>query len=103
MALLAVHGFAPAVGALDITGLTVAATGANTANDLVDSGNDRAQLASSTSVVIAPSGPVPDTSGSSIAFQTRFASLLAVDGDGITLGTVNRAMTSAYEITFTVD
>jgi len=100
----AVLAFAPAVGALEITGFSLALLGINSADELIDVGNNRAQISSSTSVLLAPGGPVPDTVGSSTQFQTQYASLLAVDRDGPGVGgTVSRTMTSAYQITFTVD
>ncbi len=93
---------APA-GAFQITGLSVALGGTNTANELVNSGNNRAQIASSVAIASAPGGPVADTPGSSTSFGTRFASLLAVDREGGGGGTTTRSATSAYSITFTVD
>jgi hypothetical protein len=93
---------APAAGALQITGLSIATTGSNSAPVLVDNSNRFSQIASSTSIVIAPGGAVPDTIGQSVAFETRYASLLAADSDSggaaQTLG-----MTSDYSITFTID
>ena len=89
--------------ALQITGFSVSLVGSNTSDELVDNGNNRAQIASATSTVLAPGGPVADTPGSTIQFSTRYASLLAVDREGGGGGTTSRSMTSAYQITFTVD
>lgn len=49
---------APAATALDITGLAVALGGTDTANGIQDSGNNRFQVASSTNIALAPSGPI---------------------------------------------
>jgi hypothetical protein len=92
---------ATAADALEIVGLSVAKTGANTSDALTDSGSDRSQVASSTSTVLAPGGPVADTPGSNITFGTRYASLLAVDREGL-LGSTSGTLVSDYTITFTV-
>jgi hypothetical protein len=99
-AFLMVIGLAPAAGALDITGLGLTTTG-NTAN-FVDNGNDRRQIASTLATTVSPSGPVPDTNGSNVTFQTRYASLVAADRQP-NGGSTSASMTSAYQITFTVD
>jgi hypothetical protein len=93
---------APAAGALDITGLSITATGTNTANVLQNTGSNPTQIASATSIVIAPSGPVADTIGSSLSFQTRYASSLTGDRNA-GAGTFTQNQTSDYTITFTVD
>ncbi len=100
---LALLALAAPAHALQITGLSVVLGAGNTANELSDTGNNRAQIASSVSVVTAPGGPVADTPGSSTSFGTRYASLLAVDRDGPGGGTTSRSATSTYTITFTVD
>ena len=93
---------APAAGALDITGLAVATGAGNTANGIQDNGNNRFQVASATSITLAPVGPVADSLGSLITFQTRYASLLAQDREGGAAATAQTA-NADYTITFTVD
>jgi hypothetical protein len=93
---------ANAAGALDITGLSISTTGSNTTNFLQNAGSNPTQIASATSIVIAPSGPVSDTLGSSITFETRYASSLTADREAGS-GTFTQSMTSDYSITFTVD
>src|SRR5688500_7980768 len=81
--LMAALLLAPAAGALDITGLNITTTGtSNTADGIQDTGNNRFQVGSSTSVTLAPSGPVADTIGSLLAFQTRYAAVVAQDREG---------------------
>jgi len=92
---------APAAGALDITGLTLTLGGTNTANGIQDSGNNRFQVASSTSVTLPPIGPVADTIGSVFTFQTRYAALVAQDREGGS-ATGAQSETSNYTITFTI-
>ena len=101
-ALLVVIGLAPAARALDVAGLAIAVGGLNTANLLTNTGNNRTELASATSITLAPSGPVPDTTGSTIAFATRYASLLAVDREGPAGGSTSNTLVSDYTVTFTV-
>jgi MYXO-CTERM domain-containing protein len=100
--LVAALALAPAAGALDITGLAITTVGANSANSIQNTGNTFNQVASSTSIVIAPSGPVADSIGSSLAFQTRYAWLVAADRDAGG-GTHTQSATAEYQITFTVD
>ncbi len=94
---------APAAGALDITGLSVATTGTNYADLLQNTGNNRVQVASTTSITLAPSGPVADVSGSSITFETRYASLVVADREGGGSAVLSQSAISDYQITFTVD
>ena len=101
--LLAALMLAPAAGALNITGVAITTVGANTADSLVNTGNPRSQVDSNTAVTIAPSGPVPDTLGSSLSFQTQYAWLVAADREGPGVATVNLTATAEYQITFTVD
>lgn len=98
----ALLALASPASALQITGLSVALGGTNSANDLVTTGQNHGQTASAVSIVTAPGGPVPDTVGSTISFGTRFASLLAADRQNTTSNTA-RSATSNYSITFTVD
>src|SRR5262244_3050220 len=74
---------APAAGALNITNLTmtVAAPPANTADTLVNTGQSRSDIESGTNVSMAPSGPVSDTIGMAVSFQTRYSWLVASDRD----------------------
>lgn len=103
LAWVAVLLIAPAAGALDITGLTITTAGTtNTANGIQDSGNNRFQVASSTSITLAPGAAVPDTIGSLLQFQTRYASVVAQDREGGSAATAQTA-THEYIITFTVD
>ncbi len=93
---------APAAGALNITGLSIGTVGLNTGPTLQNTGQTYNQVASSTSVVIAPSGPVADTIGSSLSFQTNYAWLVAADRENS--GSAHtQAATAEYQITFTVD
>ena len=100
---LALVGLVPTAAlALDITSVATGFGGTNSANSITNSGNNRMQVASSTSVVTSPSGPVPDTFGSSITFLARYASLAAADREGPASGFTTTTMTSDYTITFTV-
>jgi hypothetical protein len=94
---------APAAGALNITGVSISTVGANTGDNLTNTGNPRSQVDSNTAITIAPSGPVPDTLGSSLSFQTQYAWLVAADREGPGAATVNLTATAEYQITFTVD
>ena len=98
---LAVLVGAPA-SALQIIGLSVTMTG-NTANALTDSGNNRSQYDSATSTLVAPGGPIADLPGSSTDFLVRYASLFAADREMNSGSFSPVAMTSSYQITFTVD
>jgi hypothetical protein len=94
---------ASGASALDITGLSITTSGTtNTADGIQDTGNNRFQVASSTSVTLAPSGPVADTIGSLLQFQTRYASVVAQDREG-GAAAGEQAATHEYIITFTVD
>ena len=88
--------------ALQITGISVAPTGANTANSLVNNGANRSQVASSTSVLSSSPGPVADVNGASVGFGSRYAFLLAADREAGG-GSTSRSATSAYTVTFTVN
>jgi len=103
LAWVAVLLIAPAAGALDITGVSITTVGANTADNLTNTGNPRSQVDSNTSITLAASGPVADTIGSSLSFQTQYAWLVGADRDGPGGGTVNLNATAEYQITFTVD
>jgi PEP-CTERM motif-containing protein len=96
-------GLASSASALSITGLTITTVGANTANSLVNTGNPRSQVASSTTISLTPAGPQPDTIGSLISFQTRYAWLVAADREGPGAATVAQNATAEYQITFTVN
>jgi hypothetical protein len=100
--LLAALMLAPAAGALNITGLAINTTGSNTGNVLQNTGSNPTQIVSTTNIVIAPSGPVADTIGSSLSFQTQYASGLTADRNA-GAGTFTQNQTSDYTITFTVD
>jgi hypothetical protein len=102
--LFAALTLAPAAGALNITGLSITAVGANTADSIVNTGNPRTQVDSNTAIVTAPSGPVADTIGSNLSFQTQYSWLVAADRDGPGGGTsLTQNATAEYQITFTVD
>jgi hypothetical protein len=88
--------------ALSITGIAVATDAANTANASTTTGANRFQIASSVGLVGAAPAPVADVVGASLAFDTRYAALLAVDREAGG-GSHNRSATAAYTITFTVD
>jgi hypothetical protein len=103
MGLLAALMLAPAAGALNITGLAVATTGANTADSTSTSNNLFSEVASTTTVIIAPSGPVADTVGSALTFQTRYQWLVEADRENNGAGGLSNTATAAYQITFTVD
>lgn len=100
--LLAALMLPPAAGALNITGVAITAVGANTADNLTNTGNPRSQVDSNTAITIAPSGPVADTIGSSLSFQTQYAWLVGADREGPGVATVNLTATAEYQITFTV-
>jgi hypothetical protein len=100
--LLAALMLAPSASALNLTGLSIATTGSNTASVTQNTGSNPTQIASATSIVIAPSGPVADTIGSSLSFQTRYASSLTADRSA-GAGTFTQNQTSDYTISFTVD
>ena len=68
-----------------------------------NTGNPRSQVDSNTAITIAPSGPVPDTLGSSLSFQTQYAWLVAADREGPGAATTTQNATAEYQITFTVD
>jgi hypothetical protein len=93
---------ASSASALNITGLAITTTGTDSANLLQNTGANPTQIASATSIVLAPSGPVADTIGSSLSFQTRYASSLSGDRNAGS-GTFTQNQTSDYTITFTVD
>jgi hypothetical protein len=93
---------ASAASALNITGLSISTTGTNSANLLQNTGSNPTQIASATSITLAPSGPVADTIGSSLSFQTRYASSLTGDRNA-GAGTFTQNQTSDYTISFTVD
>lgn len=101
--LMAALLLAPAAGALDITNLSITITsGTNSADVFTDSGANRTQVESATSITLAPSGPVADTVGSNITFETQYASLLAANRENPG-GAFTQPMISDYTITFTVD
>jgi hypothetical protein len=100
--LAAALSLAPAAGALDITNLTMTINAGNTVDTLVNTGNSRSDIESDTNVPTAPSGPVADTIGSAIPFQTRYSWLVAADRDsaGSAFGPTANA---DYSISFTID
>ena len=100
---LALIGLVPAAAtALDITSVSTGFGVTNSANSITNGGNNRMQVASSTGVVTSPSGPVPDTFGSTITFLARYASLVAADREGPAAGFTTTTIISDYTITFTV-
>jgi hypothetical protein len=94
---------APAAGALNITGLSITTLAGNTANSSSTNGNNNTQVAFATSTTIAPSGPVADTIGSAISFQTNYDWLVMADRDNNGNGAISNTATADYQITFTVD
>ena len=93
---------APSARALSISAPAIALTAANTAGVLTTAGANRVQIASAVSVLSAPSGAALAAVGSSDSFETRFASLLALDREAGG-GSTTRDATASYTITFSVD
>lgn len=93
---------APAASALNITGLSTTTLVGNTGNSSSTNGNNNTQVASATSISIAPSGPVADTVGSAISFQTNYDWLVMADRDNNGNGGLSTTATADYQITFTV-
>jgi hypothetical protein len=94
---------APAADALNITGLSITTNAGNTADSLVNTGNPRSQVDSNTAITTAPSGPVADTIGSALSFQTQYSWLVAADREGPGVATTTQNATADYSISFTVD
>ena len=91
---------APAAGALNITGLTPALDGTNTADGTTNTGNNHQQT---TSTVNTPHPVERRTrSARSPSSSTRYAMLVSADRD-TGGGSTTTNMTSSYSITFTVD
>lgn len=88
-------------GALAVSGITVAPTGANTADVLANGGANRRQVSSSATLLGAAPAPVADVVGASVAFGTRYAQLVAADREAGG-GATSQSATAAYSITFTV-
>jgi hypothetical protein len=93
---------APAANALNITGLSVTTNAGNTADQLTNTGNPRSQVDSNTAILTSPSGPVADTIGSALSFQTQYSWLVAADREGPGVATTTQNATADYSITFTV-
>lgn len=89
-------------GAFAISGLAVAPESLNTNDTTTSGGNSYLQRLSSTSIVTAPGGPVPDTAGSTLSFAARYAASTTADLD--TNGpTISLTALMDYSITFTVE
>jgi hypothetical protein len=88
--------------ALSITGLSVVADPANTANASSTAGANRFQVASSVGLVGSAPSPVADVVGASVSFDARYAALLAADREAAA-GTTSQSATAAWSITFTID
>ena len=101
VALTAALLLASAASALNITGLTPALGGSNTANNTTNTGQNFNQTGSSLTTTQAPVA-APDVVGSFSEFITRYAMIVALDRQN-TSGTATVNMTSSYSITFTVD
>jgi hypothetical protein len=98
---VAALALATAAEALNITNLTPALDGANTADGSQTTGQNFSQNTSALGTTQAPSS-APDTAGSFSEFITRYAMIVALDRQN-TSGTATLNMTSSYSITFTVD
>ena len=99
---LTLLGAAPPARALSVGGITVAPTGANTADFLNGAGANRLQVASAAALLGAAPGPVADVAGASVSFATRYAQLVAADREAGG-GTATQNAVADYSITFTVD
>src|SRR5262245_25411437 len=93
----------PAAGALNVTGLAIATLGTNTPNGSSNTGNNNFQVASSTAITLSPAGPVADTIGATLSFQTNYQWLVMADRDNNGNGAISQNATADYQITFTVD
>ena len=94
--------FGAPAAALEITGLTATLAGDNSVDVFDNSGNPRTERKSTLGILSSSPGPVADILGNSVEFETRYASLLAVDRES-SGGSSPLTQVSHYTIQFTID